>query len=162
MKKAVAAVMILFAVWMLQNFGFYQPIIITAIPNFFDQMDMVKAGTADFGNFLISISDAFLAMSVIFLSFGCLWVAFDFIASKESDFRAVLTRNPIMLLSIGSGLLFGSQFAAAFASLISMRLPDGALQVVLAIAALEFTMTLLRYLDMNAKKYVFSLKLSTH
>ncbi|MFH1442686.1 MAG: hypothetical protein ABIG96_01510 [Candidatus Micrarchaeota archaeon] len=160
MKKAVGVILILIAVVFLQYFGFTKPVILTSVPEFLLVLKEVQSGGADLAYFILTIGNFLMAIASIFLCFGTLWVAIDMLISKKEDFSLIVTRSPLVILSVGSGLFFGAMFAYVFFNLLRFVLVDAAIDVLLAIAALDFTLETLKFLESDARHFRFTVKLS--
>ncbi|MEK6954980.1 MAG: hypothetical protein AABX01_08255 [Candidatus Micrarchaeota archaeon] len=160
MKKAVALLLALASLALLNYYAFVKGTVLFAIPDFFSVLAQVTRGTAQFPTFIQSLGDAFTAIGVIFLSVGTFWVALEIAFSKNKEFTAIISKTPIVFLSVGTGIYFGAQFAHAFADVLLLDFYSLIVDGLLAIAFLEFTLTLLRYLQMKTERFEFSLKLS--
>ncbi|MFH1443520.1 MAG: hypothetical protein ABIG96_05785 [Candidatus Micrarchaeota archaeon] len=158
MKKAAALILILVSISLLQYYAFVKGSILTAIPDFFTVVSMVSRGTADFPIFIHAIGNALLSIGIIFLSFAVCWIGLELLVSKDRGFRIVLSRNPIVFLSVGSGIYFGAQFSHAFGYLLTINFAQALIESLFALAALEFTLTLLRYLKSETGHFEFTLK----
>ncbi|MFH0972227.1 MAG: hypothetical protein V1835_06730 [Candidatus Micrarchaeota archaeon] len=160
MKKAAGIILALFALAILQYYGFSRPVIIQSIPTFFDSFS--GSTSLDFAFFLTAFGDVLFSISIIFLCFGIMWVAFDMFVSKDKEFRLVISKNTLVFLAVGGGLFFGSEFAQAFSRLMKLMFIEALLYALVTLAALEFTITILKYLKIDAPHFFLSIKLSQH
>lgn len=160
MKKAVAALMLAVSIYLLHYYGFVQPIIVTAVPEFFHVLKDVNQGVGEFPYFIYTFGTALLSISIIFLSFGLFWAGLELAFSKSRDFSMVLSRTSVFFIAVGAGLLFMGQFASAFSFLLQLDFFNMLVGALFTLASLEFTLTLLRYLSTSADSFTFSIKFS--
>ncbi|HLC47670.1 MAG TPA: hypothetical protein VJI13_01225 [Candidatus Norongarragalinales archaeon] len=159
MKKAASLVLILVALSALNYYGFVRGTIVNAIPEFFQVLGLISVGEADFPWFILSIGEALLSIGVILLAFAIFWVAVELAISKDKDFKFVITRTPVVFLAVGSGLYFGAQFAHAFAQLLYLNFTAVLIDSLFAIASIELTLTLLKYLKGDSDRFQLEVRL---
>lgn len=157
MKKAAAALLILGALTIMFYYGFERPVLTSSILGFFAMMRDFSSGTLDFPYFVQSLGDVLFSLSMVFINLGVIWVGLELLASREEEFKFTVPRTTVVFLAVGGGFFFGGAFAHAFARALQFSIWEVLVQLVLAIASLEFTLTLLRYMQTDARRFRFSL-----